>query len=128
VPTTVGVSQQYPHPPLILVRREPCADNPYQGEGEFSSGHDLSGFGLIWSVVSVPPGMGVTDGFIYRYQERLFQLSIEHDLLSGSGTVTTQLEESNLGDGLFWYQDTLPSHIHYWIFPGVQLNFSVLLL
>lgn len=123
----VGVSQQYPHPPLALCRRVLSIDNPFQGEGEFSSA-DLGGFGLIWSVRSVPPAMGVLDGFIYRYSQRLFQLSIEHDLLVGSGTVTTQIEETNMGDGLFWYQDTLPSHIHYWIFPSVQIDFSLILL
>jgi hypothetical protein len=117
MPTSVGLSAQYPHPPLAFVRRAASADNPFSGYGEFSS-PDLLGFGLVWHVVSVPPGIGVTDGYLYRYQERLFQLSIEHDLLVGSGTVTTQLEESDLGDGLLWFANTLPSHIHYWIFPG----------
>lgn len=123
----VGVVEQFSHPPLILIRREPSIDNPFLGEGEFSS-PDLAGFGLVWHVRYVPPAIGVTDGYIYRYDRRLFQLSIEHDLLVGSGTVTDQLVESDLGDGLFWYDSTLPSHIHYWIYPYVQLEFFLLLL
>jgi hypothetical protein len=123
----VGLSAQYPHPPLVSVRRQASADNPFRGEGEFSSA-DLLGFGLVWHVVSAPPGLGVTDGYIYRYQQRLFQLSIEHDLLFGSGTVTTQLEESDLGDGLLWFANSLPSHIHYWVFPGVTIDFYTLFL
>jgi hypothetical protein len=127
MPATVGVIQQFPHPPLALIRREPSVDNPFVGYGEFDA-RDLGGFGLIWHARYVPPSIGYQDGYIYRYEQRLFQLSVEHTLLIGSGIVTTQLVESDLGDGLFWYDNTLPSHIHYWIFPYVQMDFHVLLI
>lgn len=121
----VGVIQQFFHPPVGLCGLSLVSGGPYSGSITLTRPAGPVGvdaFGLVYSVVLEPLGVGLTYGAVVLYEVRVAQIVVRHTFLTGEITVTQRLEAFADSD-LYMFTEAAPHDVLVTITPGFQLDF-----
>lgn len=88
-------------------------------------------YGIVWALNgAIPPTLGTLDGWVdpigsiadgVRYDQRLAQLVIQHQLLGGA-FLNTQIVDIHYLTGGFTFDNALPSRIGIWVAPPLLLD------
>jgi len=125
---SVGVIEQFLHPPLGAMTRELIV-GPISGSGTLTRPRGpiaVDAFGIQASVFSAPAGWGFIDGDPNIYIHRYGQFAVKHTLLDG-GDVYSEITDLYYDGQLFVWQSALPTALHYYVEPGFVLTLRWLL-
>lgn len=86
----------------------------------------VDAFGIKWTNLSVPPGLGRRQWAVTLYEVATVQVSVVRTLLDGTD-VLGQLVNSNTNDQIL-FTTVAPTRVDVWVLPGVLMAFDWLLL
>lgn len=119
------------HPPLGLI----CKSGPaveLSGRGELAVTDAFGGwmtYGAWWQFIQVPPGTGVYEGIVPRYQGRLMQLATVHPIcITGSDLVYSELLDVDYEQVAWFWSQANPLRVVYDLRPGVVASWRWLRL
>jgi len=120
--STIGIIQQFLHPPVGLLIREEIPGGPHHGSVSFSrprGGIQLDAFGVLFVIVESPPGYGIVQGAGNNFYDRdVVDIAVIHQLLDG-GLVTSQEETFRVATGYTLFNQSFPRNIAVDIAPGI---------
>lgn len=79
-------------------------------------------YGISWSFFTIPAALGLTLGDPDEYEFRMLQLSSEYQDLGGHSFLA-QTADIHIDGSFYLWDEPLPTNIHYYILPGLSLNF-----
>jgi len=133
MPATVGVIEQFLHPPLQVLTPYVDTNAPYSGNvtlTNWSGGAIANTFGVIANVPGpIPSELGYTIGWEpggspqggSEYEERLFQLVVQHQLASSAWVTTQVIDSHHLGVTVLW-DVALPGRLGIYTLPGLSVD------
>jgi len=139
MPATAGIIDFALHPPLGLLSSTLDTGGPFTGYGTRTTiaGSPVANTYGMLAVVSgtIPAGLGyylgwpsdtgLFDGRVY--EDRLFQVVVQHQLASGLWVTTQEVNSHKLGEIILW-DVALPGRIGYWCLPYVSIDMYKLLV
>lgn len=130
----IGVVEQFLTPPLGVLTPHIDTSGPYSGNqtlSTWSSGVPVANtFGVIWRVNgAIPAELGYKLGWVdplsinsgEEYEERLVQVVVQHQLLSGAW-ITTQIEDCYQTSGTIRWKDATPGRLGLYVLPGLAFD------
>jgi len=126
----VGVIQQFFHPPVGLCSLSLIAGGPYAGQGTLTRPAGPVGvdaFGIVYSVVLEPSGVGSVVGGLTIFETRVCQLVVRHTMLSGE-VVVTQLVNGSADSDLTMFTEAAPKDVLFTVTAGFSCDFFWVLL
>lgn len=126
----IGVIQQFLHPPIGVCSLSLIAGGPYSGQGTLtrpSGPVGVDAFGIVYSVVTEPLGVGSVVGGQTIFEVRVCQLVVRHQMLS-SEIVVTQLVNGSADSDLTMFTEALPHDVLFTVTTGFTVDFFWVLL
>jgi hypothetical protein len=126
----LGVIQSIVAQGLELMVRESAGS--ILGDGTVTSltrerfGVPVDAFGIKWTHLIVPDGIGRRDRAVTVYEPATIQVAVIRTLLDGTD-VLGSLVDSRTNDQLL-FDSVLPSRVDVWVLPGVFMAMDWLLL
>jgi hypothetical protein len=85
----------------------------------------VDAWGLTWSFLTIPPQLGVVDGAVPMWNDRLLQLAAFYN--SRSSELPGELLDVHYDAGVWQWRTPFPFAIGYHTLPGVVVRFSWLI-
>lgn len=119
-----GVIDFFIHPPWGVLQLEHIAGAPFF-TGQYALDRPrgpvrVDAYGLLWSVTTEAPGVGLTPGLVTEYDERVIEISLTYQLLDGTFIQGARLA-SSWDNGQFMFDQLLP----YGVDVRIGVPFSV---
>jgi hypothetical protein len=129
--TSLGVIQQFLHPPIGLCTLEAIAGGPYTGLHGFTRPRgirNLDAMGFYWLITSIPDGYGLNIGAFANYYDRdVLSIEVVTRMLDGTDTLT-QSVSTRLNQGHIMFDESFPQVVDVLVQPFVEAEFSWVLL
>lgn len=134
-----GIIESLLHPPINVLSVHLDTSGPYSGNNTIyalGGGRDVDAyFGLYVRTVTIPPGLGLLDGYVddvgevdmAEYIDRLWQVVVQGTLFGGA-IVANQVVDGHTADGLIVFEHLLPAKIGLYVLPFVEVDLYGLLL
>jgi hypothetical protein len=131
VAQTVGVIQQFLHPPVGLLSRSVIVGSPFSDYHLFTRTVGPIGvfaFGIAWALDTWPAGYGREGGVISNMFDRdVLKMTVFHRLADGSD-VRTEEVRTRLQASYILFSESFPFSVATELSPGVTATFYWLLL
>lgn len=126
----VGVISQFFHPPIGLCALSALAG--HYGAGQWTLTRPagpvgVDAFGVMYSVLTEPVGVGSVVGGVTTFEDRVCQLAVRHTMLSGE-LVITQLVEGFADSELVMFTEAIPHSVLATVTTGFSVDFFWVLL
>lgn len=126
-----GIIQLFLHPPIGTMTTEQLPNEPYTGlvtvtrvRGPVS----VDAFGIRYTVLTIPPGYGVTPGPGTNVVDRtVVSASVTHSLLNGR-LIESQGQSFRTTSGQLIFQESFPSFVTLEMSPGIGVRLEWLLV
>jgi hypothetical protein len=116
------------HLPLSVLTEQTVPGSPFTGDGRLTRsapGIGVDAWGLTWSFLNIPPQLGVVDGAVPIWNDRLLQLVAFYT--SRSSQLPGEILDVNYDAGVWQWRTPFPFAIGYHTLPGVTVRFSWLI-
>ena len=128
---SVGVIQQFLHPPVQLCRLEFIPGSPFFG-GSYTVSRPagpvgVDAFGIWYSLTLERAGAGFTFGNVRIFDDRVVQLTVDHTMRDGSLVVTQRMEGFAEFD-LLMFEEAVPTDVRVTVTQGFGVDLYWVLL
>lgn len=116
------------HPPTSVLVRELIGD--FSGQAAFqrtAPGVGVNAYGITWQVQSYGGGIGVDPSTPPRFETRLLEIEVIHELADGQ-ELTSDIHSIDYSNGLVLFDHAFPERIQVDIAPSVTIRFWWLLV
>lgn len=128
ISSVVQVVDAVLHLPLELLSQTAVPGNPFTGDGRLqrsAPGIGVDAWGLTWSFLTIPPQLGLVDGAVPLWNDRLLQLVAFHN--SRTSELPVEILDVHHDAGVWQWREPFPFAIGYHLFPGVSVRFDWLI-
>lgn len=102
--------------------------SPFVGDGrlqKLAPGIGVAAWGFSWSFLTVPPELGVQNGAVPIWNQRLLQLAAFHNTRTAQHV--SEILDVHHDAGMWLWQEPFPFAIGYSLLPGVTAQFRWLI-